>query len=63
VGYNVIIWNDVARAASHLPPGLQVDPRNLPPVQAGGGSEPEFPGIKGSQLLAHGLDLGVMFAF
>lgn len=63
VGYNVIIWNDVARAASHLPPGLQVDPRNLPPVQAGGGPEPEFPGIKGSQLLAHGLDLGVMFAF
>jgi hypothetical protein len=63
VGYNVIIWNDVARAASHLPPGLQVDPRNLPPVQAGGGPEPEFPGVKGSQLLAHGLDVGVMFAF
>ncbi len=63
VGYNLIVWNDVARAASHLPPGLQVDPRNLPPVQAGGGPEPEFPGIHGSQLLAHGLDLGVMFQF
>jgi hypothetical protein len=63
LGYNVIIWNDVARAASHLPPGLQVDPRNLPPVQAGGGPEPEFPGIRGSQLVAHGLDLGILFAF
>jgi hypothetical protein len=62
-GYNVIIWNDVARAASHLPPGLQVDPRNLPPVQAGGGPEPEFPGIRGSELIAQGLDLSFMFAF
>jgi hypothetical protein len=62
-GYNLIIWNDVARAASHLPPGLQVDPRNLPPVQPGGGPEPLFPGIRGSELLAHGLDLGIMFAF
>ncbi len=62
-GYNLIIWSDVARAAAHLPPGLQVDPRNLPPVQAGGGSDPDFPGIRGSELLAHGLDVGVMFAF
>lgn len=59
-GYNCIIWSDVARAASHLPPGLEVDPRNLPPVQSGGGSEPEFPGIRGSQLIAHGLDASVM---
>ena len=59
-GYNCIIWGDVARAASHLPPGLQVDPRNLPPVQAGGGPEPEFPGIRGSQLVAHGFDASVM---
>jgi hypothetical protein len=62
-GYNVIIWNDVARAASQLPPGLQVDPRNLPPVQAGGGPEPEFRGIRGSELIAQGLDLSIMFAF
>ena len=62
-GYNVIIWSDVARAASHLPPGLEVDPRNLPPVQSGGGSEPEFPGIRGSQLVAHGFDLSVSWQF
>ena len=62
-GYNVIIWGDVARAASHLPPGLEVDPRNLPPVQAGGGPEPEFPGIRGSQLVAHGLDLSMVWEY
>ena len=60
-GYNAILWGDVARAASHLPPGLQVDPRNLPPVAGGGGSEPEFPGIRGSQLVAHGLDASVQW--
>jgi Putative beta barrel porin-7 (BBP7) len=60
-GYNCIIWGDVARASSHLPPGLQVDPRNLPPTQAGGGGDPEFPGIRGSQLVAHGLDASIMW--
>jgi hypothetical protein len=62
-GYSVIIWGDVARAASHLPPGLEVDPRNLPPVQAGGGPEPEFPGIRGSELVAHGLDLSMVWEY
>jgi hypothetical protein len=62
-GYRVIIWADVARAADHLPPGLAVDPRNLPPVQAGGGPEPIFPGIQGTQLVAHGFDLGVQFTY
>jgi hypothetical protein len=57
-GYNVILWSDVARAGSQLPPDLAVDPNNLPPVQ-GGGSEPEFIGIRGSQLVAHGLDASV----
>jgi hypothetical protein len=63
VGYDVIIWGDVARASSHLPPGLAVDPRNIPPVQSGGGPEPEFPGIRGSQLVAHGFDLSVTWQF
>jgi hypothetical protein len=62
-GYNVIIWNSVARAGSQLPPGLEVDPRNLPPVQAGGGADPDFVGILGSPLIAHGFDLGVQFVY
>ncbi len=62
-GYNVIIWNEVAHAAAHLPPGLAVDPRNLPPTQAGGGPEPEFPGIRGSNLVAHGIDVGLEFTY
>ncbi|MCC7476491.1 MAG: BBP7 family outer membrane beta-barrel protein [Pirellulales bacterium] len=60
-GYNLIYWGDVARAADHLPPGLQVDPRNLPPVTSGGGNEPAFPGIRSSELVAHGLDASVQF--
>jgi hypothetical protein len=59
VGYNVIVWSDVARAAGQLPPNLAVDPRNIPPVSAGGGASPLFPGIGGSELVAHGLDLGL----
>ena len=62
-GYNLIIWADVARAASHLPPGLAVDPRNIPPVNSGGGPDPEFPGIRGSQLVAQGFDFSVIWQF
>lgn len=62
-GYNVIIWDDVAQAAEHLPPGLAVDPRNLPPVSAGGGPDPAFPGIQSSLVLAHGFDFGVEFTY
>jgi len=62
-GYNLILWNAVARAGSQLPPGLEVDPRNLPPVQAGGGSEPEFNDILGSKLVAHGFDVGLQFTY
>lgn len=58
-GYNVILWNDVVRAGSELPAGLAVDPRNLPPTSDGGGSDPAFPGFRGSQLIAHGLDASV----
>lgn len=60
-GYNVIYWGDVARASSQLPPGLAVDPRNIPPVQNGGGAEPIFAGIDGSELIAHGFDASVQF--
>jgi hypothetical protein len=61
VGYNVIIWGDVSNTSSALPPGLRVDPRNLPPVQAGGGSDPAFAGLGGSTLVAHGLDLSLIW--
>lgn len=60
-GYNVIYWGDIARAGSQLPPGLEVDPRNLPPVQGGGGAEPVFAGIRGTELIAHGIDASVQF--
>jgi hypothetical protein len=65
LGYNLIIWDDVVQAASELPPGLAVDPRNLPlpAVVAGGGSEPEFPGFQGRTLVAHGVDLGLELAY
>jgi hypothetical protein len=63
LGWNVIIWRDVARAGSQLPPGLEVDPRNLPPVTAGGGSQPDFPFIRDSELIAHGLDASIQWTF
>jgi hypothetical protein len=62
-GYNVILWDEVARAADHLPPGLEVDPRNLPPIVAGGGPEPVFPGIQGSSLVAQGFDFGLELTY
>jgi hypothetical protein len=62
-GYNVVYWGDVVRAADHLPPGIGVDPRNVPPTLAGGGSEPIFPGILGSPLVAHGFDAGIVWAW
>lgn len=63
IGYNVIVWNDAVQAASQLPPSLTVDPRNLPPVQAGGGSEPANPGMFGTTVVAHGADVGLEFSF
>ena len=63
-GYNVIIWNNVMFADDALPPGLAVDPRNLPPVQAGGGPDPRFPGFgNDSTLVAHGFDAGIQFSY
>ena len=64
-GYNVIVWDDVAQAAAQLPSGLAVDPANLPPVdpQNPGGADPAFAGIRGSTLVAHGIDLGLQLNF
>jgi len=62
-GYTAIIWGGVARAAALTPPDLAVDPRNIPPVMPGGGASPFFPGIGGSELVAHGLDLGIEYRY
>lgn len=62
-GYTVIVWGGVVRAAALTPPDLVVDPRNIPPVSAGGGASPYFPGIGGSELVAHGLDLGIQYRY
>jgi hypothetical protein len=63
-GYNIIVWDNVMFADDALPPGLAVDPRNLPPVQAGGGPDPRFPGFgNDSTLLAHGFDFGVQLDY
>ena len=63
IGYNVIVWDDVVVAADHLPPGLAVDPRNLPPITTGGGTDPAFPGLQSSTMVAHGLDVGIEFTY
>lgn len=62
-GYNVIIWNDAVQAVSQLPPDLATDPRNLPPVQGGGGPQPANPGMFGTTVVAHGADLGLEVTF
>jgi hypothetical protein len=61
-GYNLVIW-DIVQAADHLPPGLAVDPRNIPEVQGGGGADPAFPGIRETTMVSHGLDLGLELSF
>jgi len=62
-GYGVIFWNAVARAGSQLPPQLEVDTRNQPPILTAGGPEPEFDGIRGTSLVAHGFDLGIQLTY
>lgn len=62
-GYNVIIWDGIVQGADHIPPQLRSDPRNLPTVQPGGGPHPIFPGIRDTQMIAHGLDLGLELWF
>lgn len=63
VGYTAIVWGGVVRAAALTPPNLAVDTRNIPPVSAGGGPAPVFPGLGGSELVAHGLDLGIEYRY
>jgi hypothetical protein len=62
-GYTAVAWSGVARAGGLTPPNLAVDPRNVPPVMAGGGTAPVFQGLGGSKLVAHGLDLGIEYRY
>jgi hypothetical protein len=63
-GYNVVVWESLVQAANHLPPNNAADPRNLEiPPAAGGGPEPAFPGIRGTTMVAQGLDLGLELWF
>jgi hypothetical protein len=62
-GYTAIIWGGVARAAALTPPDLAVDPSNIHPVMPGGGASPYFPGLGGSELVAHGIDLGIEYRY
>lgn len=63
LGYNLILWNGVVQAADHLPPNLEVDPRNLPGGMGVGGDAPVFPGLRDTTMVAHGLDLGLELWF
>lgn len=62
-GYTAIVWGGVARAAALTPPNLAVDTRNVPPGNGNGGAAPVFPGLGGSELVAHGLDLGIEYRY
>jgi hypothetical protein len=63
-GFNIIVWDNVLFADDALPPGLAVDPRNLPRGQAGAGPDPRFPGfVNDSTLIAHGFDLGLQLDY
>jgi hypothetical protein len=66
IGYNLIVWGGVTRAGSTLPPNLAIDPRNIPGLSSAPGTPgpaPVFPGLGGSELIAHGLDLGLEYRY
>ena len=60
VGYDFLYWTQVARAADQI--NLNVDPRNLPPVQAGAGPEPTF-SFNTTSFWAQGIRLGAEYRF
>jgi hypothetical protein len=66
IGYNLIVWGGVTRAGSITPPNLAIDPRNIPGLTNATGTPgpaPVFPGLGGSELIAHGLDLGLEYRY
>ena len=60
VGYNVLYWGCISRAADQI--DLNLDPRNFPPPQPGGLPFPAFPGDT-SCFWAQGVNLGAEFRF
>jgi hypothetical protein len=56
IGYDLLYWGTVARAADQI--DLNLDPRNFPPVTAQGLPFPQFPG-KTDSFWAQGLHLGL----
>jgi hypothetical protein len=60
VGYDLLFWGDVWRSGDQV--DLNIDPRNLPPAQAGGLPFPAFPGHSTS-FWAQGLNVGTEFRF
>lgn len=59
-GYNFLYWADVARAGDQV--DLSVDPRNIPPVRPGGGSDPGV-SFRHTEFWAQGLNLGLELRF
>lgn len=60
VGYDLLYWGSVVQAGEQI--DLNVDPRNIPPVQAGGLPFPAFPG-RTTSFWAHGVNVGAEFRF
>jgi hypothetical protein len=60
VGYDVLYWGSVVKAADQV--DLNVDPRNIPPQQAGGLPFPAYPG-RISSFWAQGVNVGGEYRF
>ncbi len=60
VGYDILYWGSVVQAGEQI--DLNVDPRNIPPAQAGGLPFPAFPG-RTSSFSAQGINVGTEFRF
>ena len=60
VGYDFLYWGQVARAGDQI--SLNVDPRNLPPKEPGGGPDPAF-SFNQAGFWAQGIRLGAELRF
>ena len=60
IGYDLLYWGSVVRGGDQI--DLNLDPRNIPPAQAGALPFPQFPG-RTSSFWAQGLNLGTEFRF